>query len=59
MKELHSTLTNSADPDEMLYIRGFPKSDFGPNISPFSIQKSAKTFQNVVYHSQFLSSTFW
>ena len=33
--------------------------DFGPNIDPFPFQESSKTSQNGVYHSQFLSSTFW
>ena len=39
--------------------RDYPRPDLGPNNGPFPIQKCAKTSQNGVYHSQFLSSTFW
>ena len=39
--------------------RDFPKSDLGPNIGPYPIKKWAKTSQNGVYYSKFLSSTFW
>ena len=39
--------------------RDFPRPDFGPNIGTFPSKKLAKAVQNGVYHSQFLSSTFW
>ena len=39
--------------------RDFPRPDLRPNIGPFTIKKWAKTSQNGVYYSQFLSSTFW
>ena len=39
--------------------KDFPRPDLGPNISPFPTKNRAKTSQNGVYHSKFLSSTFW
>ena len=45
--------------DYILLIRDFPRPDIGPNIGPSRIQRWAKTSQNGVYHSQYLSSTFW
>ena len=39
--------------------RDFPRPDLGLNNGPFPIPKGTKTSQNDVYHSQFLSSTFW
>ena len=41
------------------YVMDFPRPDLGPNNCPFPIQKCAKTSQNGIYHSQFLSFTFW
>ena len=43
----------------MAYAYRVPRPDFGTNIGPFPIQKLAQSSQNCVYHSQFLSSTFW
>ena len=61
---LFQVVKNSVGPDHLasqnrIYPRDFPRPDLGPNISHFPIQKLAKTSQNVVYHSQFLSSPFW
>ena len=39
--------------------RDLPRPDVGPKIGPFPIKKRAKTSQNSISHSQFLSSTFW
>ena len=40
-------------------IRDFPRPDLEPKIGLFLIKKRAKTSQNGLYHSRFLSSTFW
>ena len=41
--------------------RDFPRTELRPNIGSIPIQKWAKTSQSdvLVYHNQFLSSTFW
>ena len=37
--------------------RDFPRPNKGPNTDPFPIQRCAKTFQNGVFHCQFMRST--
>ena len=39
--------------------RDFPRPGSWSKIAPFPIKRWAKTSQNGVYYSQFLSSTFW
>ena len=48
----HILLTQSA-------LCDFPMPNLGSKSDPILILKCAKTSQNGVYHSQFLSSTFW
>ena len=45
--------------NKLYNLRDFPRPDLRLNIGPFPIQKWAKTSQNGVCRSQFLSSTFW